>query len=586
MKTEPHGQRRRSGVGVALLSILFGTSACGTPVALEVDLATDPMGLRAEVAIRIPAGSVLELDGTFERPEGKAPEQVVVSVWAHAADGTASLLHRQELEATSGEVAGYVDLSSLAGAPALIAVSTTGVQEVEWRRLRVVARVEGSFFHEEPDPDSYRVAAPAGAPNIIVYLVDALRPDALSVYGGPIPTPAFDSLALGGAHFEPALTTSTWTRPATASLLTGLYPSVHGTLDRPNALPEQVFTLPERLRLLGYRTVGVYANGNIDRLWGFEQGFETFVRPPFPPQTTPGVPEHPRAHQLHDVALEHWRLPGDDRPLFLYIHTVDTHGPYNPPEWLLEDPRPEIYDRNTERVMADLNTGRVKPEPGLLSALRELYLGEVAYSDQQLGHFLRAIRSDPAAGNTLILLTADHGEARMEHGFASHGMSLHDEELEIPMLVWAPGRIPAGATVHQSVSLIDVAPTVLAAAGAPAGDLPGMDLVRLARGPEVERTLIAELDYDGRRWTALRGPKWALLHDINRKQFLLYDSTDDRGETLNLRDAHPRLVEQLSAELERRRQELLAARAAEPTVPAGRPDEELIQNLRALGYVQ
>jgi arylsulfatase len=477
------------------------------------------------------------------------------------------------------EVAEFADLASLAGKPAQIAVSVTRARRVEWRRLRVIGRgAEG----ERPDRT---IRAAEKAPNIVVYVVDALRPDALSAYGGPIPTPAFDSLAQDGARFEPALTTSTWTRPATASLLTGLYPSAHGALDRPHVLAESLFTLPDRLRLLGYRTVAVVANGNIDRVWGFGQGFETFVLAPYPAQTTPGVPEHPRAGQLHGIALEEWARQGDDRPLFLYIHTVDPHGPYNPPEWLLERPRPDIYERNTEKILAGLNTRQVAPEPGLLTALRDLYLGEVAYADRELGRFLEQIRT-PEGGNTLFLLTADHGEARMEHGFASHGMSLHREELEIPLLLWGPGRIPEGRTINQPVSLIDVAPTVLAAAGGAATALPGTDLARLAGGGQVERSLFAELDYDGRRWSALVEGRWALLHQVGRERFLLFDWEADRGETQDLSEAHPQLVEQLATSLEVLRRQVLSSSVAEPALLQGRPDEEVIENLRALGYVE
>lgn len=578
--------------GPAALSVLLAlgsVAGCGRRSLIRLDLLPENAGTaRAEAMVTVPTDGVLEINATYSpSPSNLESDDVAATrlqVWAHRADSTSILL--QDVEVLPGAtVQEAVDLSSLAGETILVAATSRPEGALKWTGMHVVGTKRGWRSSETTTPPA-PPKAQEGSPDVLVYLVDALRADALSAYGSPIPTPNFDAVADNGVRFRNAWTTATWTRPASASLLTGLYPTSHTAIDRKSTLPEQIFTLAERFRFLGYRTAAIVSNGNIARHWGFDQGFETYVMAPNAPPVISGVPSFPRADRIVEMARELWQQPRDGRPLFLYVHTVDPHGPYAPPEWLLEQPRPEVDEPNTEKTLVELNTRRRSPSPELLETLRALYLGEVAYADRAFGRLLQALPlNGPGEDGPLVVLTADHGEARMEHGFASHGMSLYEEELEIPLLVRGPG-FRGSATVSEPVSLIDVAPTLLVAAGDPAAGLPGVDLASLARGGTIDRSLLAELNFDGRRWSALRRGPMKLLQNLSRGSQFLFDLRQDPGERVDLAESQSDLTSTLLRELQQAQARLVALRPAESSEAVGRPDPAVLENLRALGYLR
>ena len=428
---------------------------------------------------------------------------------------------------------------------------------------------------------------------MIVYVVDTLRADALSVYGATRPTPHFDQLANGGVRFQNAVASASWTRPGTASLLTGLYASSHGAQDRPDRLPEIAFTLAERLRLAGYSTAAAYCNGNIDSEWGFDQGFDYFVRPQVPDRDDQGRPRRNLwAEEAHRVALDQWRqrVRNGGRPVFLYVHTVDPHGPYDPPKWLLKTPRPDLG--NTNSILDALNQRLRKATPELVSQLRTLYDGEVAYADQAFGDFVSSLED---LDNTIIVFTADHGEAFQEHDFSSHGMSLYEEELHIPLIVSAPGRVPKGVVVQEPVSQVDVVPTLLGLAGVPDSKrslLEGVDVAGLWEGTPADslhdRPLMSELDYDGRRWLSLHRGSLKYLQHLNTKEEWAFDLAKDPLQTRNLlRAGGAQLSGELRADLAKLRQLASARRLQDPDGSVKDPlSADGLENLKALGYVQ
>lgn len=606
----------RSVLGVFLLVVLLiGTTRCSRESLVEIDLlepSAESSASRVEAALDFPASPVLQLRFVPSAGEGSASaapaspgsdavgdeeaaagEAGRLRVSAHLADGRPVLLREEEI--FPGDVVErLVSLQPLEGERALLGVSISGFRQVDWEQALVIGEARTGYLEDAPAPDEFRVRAEAGRPDLVVYLVDALRADALGSYGGPVATPNFDSIAEAGVRFDQAMTTATWTRPATASMLSGLYPSAHRVQDSDHVLSEAVFTLAERLKLIGYRTVGIVGNGNVDSVWGFDQGFDRYIRPPNPPPTAEGVPVHVRAPQLHELAVQSWNAPRDERPLFLFVHTVDPHAPYDPPTWELPEPRPSIDGRDATRVMAALNRRALEPTPELLDRLTTLYLGEVAYADRQFGSFMQTLRSHPRFPQTLFLLTSDHGDAHMEHRFAAHGMSLYEEELRIPLVVRFPAAAEAGqaepartgSSIQAPVSLIDVAPTLLAAAGAPRGGLPGVDLRELRGAAAPDRALLAELDYSGRRWLALRQGSFKLLRHLNSSRTFLFDLNDDTREERDLSEGRP----ELTAELARQLQELLASAQeiapAEPQLVDDSVDDDLLENLRALGYVR
>lgn len=577
----------RGVVRLAAAGLLFLVTACGQQSTVEIDLLDAEVQAsvhRIEAALDLPRMPAVQI--AFEGSTGSGAEQMrsgTLRVSAHLEDGTPLLLHDEEIDADVS-VERLVSLRPLESERALLTIGVSGFQDIDWQRASVVGQVHHGFLGGSPDPEEFRVAARPGEPDLILYLVDALRPDALGTYGGPISTPNFDAVAESGVRFDQAMTTASWTRPAIASMLSGLYPSAHGVQDRRQLLPEAMFTLAERLKLSGYYTVGLVGNGNVDPAWGFAQGFDRYIRPPNPPARG-DVPAHVRAPQLHELAVDAWSAPRNGAPLFLFVHTVDPHAPYDPPVWELSEPRPAIYDRNTSRVMAELNTRSRSPTPELLRKLKTLYLGEVAYADREFGRFLQVLRADPRFQDALLLLTSDHGDAHMEHRFAAHGMSLYEEELRIPLIIRFPrgrGTDPGGSAVESVVSLIDVAPTLLAAAGISTGGLPGIDL---GRTPPDDRALMAELDYSGREWSVLRRGPFKLMRHVNSGRTFLFDLGTDPGERDDLSERRA----DLAAELDEHLEEMLAAAEEqaplEPRLLPTAVDDELLENLRALGYV-
>lgn len=585
-------RKRRASWSRALLLGALAVAGCRGAGRISLDLLPATTTGRVEAAIRVPPKAELhltvELHPLQEATDRGAAAKPVIEVWAHDdLSPLGHLLARSRLKEGANETS--IELGSLARRRVLLEVVPRGVGPtgIRWRKASIEAPESSG------NADDWQIRPDRGTPNVIVYVVDTLRADALSVYGATRPTPHFDQLANGGVRFQNAVAAASWTRPGTASILTGLYASSHGAMDRPDRLPEIAFTLAERLRLAGYSTAAVYCNGNIDPEWGFDQGFDFFVRPPVPDRDDEGRPRRNLwAEEAHRVALEQWtqRVRNGGRPVFLYVHTVDPHGPYDPPKWLLKTPRPALG--NTNPILDALNQRLRKPTPELVTQLRTLYDGEVAYADQAFGEFVSKLE---ALDDTIVVFTADHGEAFQEHGFSSHGMSLYEEELHIPLIISAPGRVPRGVVVQEPVSQVDIVPTLLGLTGVRHSKkslLQGVDLAGFwqgaAGGSLHDRPLMSELDYDGRRWLSLhRGSLKYLLH-LNTKEEWVFDLAHDPLQTRNLlSNGGEQLGEGLRADLARLREQAGHQRLEDPEGTVLDPvSADDLENLRALGYVQ
>ena len=424
--------------------------------------------------------------------------------------------------------------------------------------------------------DAGDAPAPGAEPraDLVLILIDTLRPDHLQPYGYEAPTsPFLARLADRAVVFERAFSTSSWTAPATASVFTGLYPNEHGVvagfraqrhLDEALeerlqlvALPADRATLPELLADAGYATFGLASNINVGSELGFDRGFEQFER----------LHRAPAAEIVERVLA--WRAQLDpERPYFLYLHLNDVHMPY--------EGRPEFgYEPGAE---------------GLENQIAA-YDSEIRYLDHWLGELDRGM-GWAAGRDTFLMLVSDHGEEFLEHGAVGHRFSLHAEVNDVLMMVAAPGAA-AGARVGANASLVDVLPTLLDAAGLePPPGLAGRSLAPLLAAPAAElgeRALFAhrvrgksERPLDERRalWAIVSGP-WKLLLDETDGSARLYDTAADPGETEDLAAARPELVERLRAELETFRSETVLHAGSEVEVLV---DQELLEHLRELGY--
>ncbi len=258
-------------------------------------------------------------------------------------------------------------------------------------------------------------------PNILLYVIDALRADHLGCYGYSSPSPRIDAFAQQATLFETAYAQSSWTKSSVASIMSGLLPRAHTANRRGDALPPGIDTLAERLNRLGYATAGFVTNPNLASAFGFDQGFDTYELL---------VEEDPQRGYIRSDALNlrgiEWlenRRPAE--PFFLYMHSMDPHDPY-----LSGASKGEPADAiGTMEFMTALEDGRITPSNEIRKRLLELYDSEIAFNDQHFGRLLDWLQRVELYGSTLIVLVSDHGEEFEDHGWWRHGKTLYQEQL-------------------------------------------------------------------------------------------------------------------------------------------------------------
>ncbi len=428
------------------------------------------------------------------------------------------------------------------------------------------------------DPVAHEPTVPERRPrpvNVVLYLVDALRADRLGAYGCRRPTsPALDAFADRATLFEHAYAQSSWTRPAVATLLTGLRPEVHGVNTRRDRLGNEVPYLPEVLQAAGYETAAVVANPNVAAELGFGRGFGTFQLLPW---------DRRRSEELNREA-EAWldrRDPG--RPFLLYLHTVDPHLPYDPPadERARFAPRATGADLGSTAMVGTLAARELEREDRFAEPLRDLYDAEVAANDRSFGRLLAALEKRSLLADTMVVFVADHGEEFSEHGGWIHGRTLYDEVLHIPLVIKLPGQ-RAPRRVAAPVGEVDLVPTVLDVLGLP--PLVGIDGRSLMGDLPQDRPIPAFLDVD--EWRAVgvvRGGFAALRHCRlgGCTQPELYDLAADPGEAQDLGGRWPVRAATLISEA----QAAVLARRGRYHAGGVELSPEMRRHLQALGYV-
>lgn len=287
-----------------------------------------------------------------------------------------------------------------------------------------------------------RQSAPS-KPNIILMVLDTTRADHLGMYGYERDTsPVLDAFSKEAIKFSYAVTTAPWTPPSVATMITGLYPSSHKVmppnsrdkaLEQFHRLNDNLTTLAELLRDNGYATTGITPNPWTKEEFGYHQGYDKYQflnREVAGPITTKAIEEIDR-------------LGGKDAPFFLYLHYLDPHDPYTPPEAftsLFSGPvNARAYDEKTLKKIG-------------------LYDGEIRYMDAEIGRLFQHLKNKGLYDSTAFVIVGDHGEQFKERGHQGHGFQLHNEELHVPLLVKAPGY--ASREVDFTVSTVDVYPTI------------------------------------------------------------------------------------------------------------------------------
>lgn len=463
-----------------------------------------------------------------------------------------------------------------------------------------------------PELDA-RPAVSAGRPLDVLWItIDTLRAD--TVYGAQLDfplTPSLRSFARDALVFADAESAAGWTIPSVATMFTAMYPeALYSPLGY--LLPSWAPTVAERLRAAGYATHALVDNALLEPRNGFGDGFESFrqrsaLRFAF---SLPGLRLLPRVPR--EILREHLRVfyegsPGvtdaaieqlrreHDAPLFLYVHYMDVHYPYYPHPELGPDPagtQPVNLALAMERLTEDPKDVPTEPQ---LRFLQHRYANELRALDADLGRLLGAWK-DRFGGQSVVIVTSDHGEEFLEHDELGHGHSLYTELVHVPLLLGAPREVlprPAeGRVVREPVGHVDLMPTLLdllgvsPEIGAPGVTMQGRSMLAWLQGrePAPQRPLFAGQNRKKRLIYRVREGGWAYLrteHQRGGTEIELYDKASDYTEQRNEAQARADVASSLQRAMDASVDAQVRARDQGPSDAEGNLDA-----LKALGYVQ
>ncbi len=494
---------------------------------------------------------------------------------------------------------------------------------------------------------------PSSRPNIVLITIDALRYDHLSCNGGPAPTPHLDALAAKGVRFTHAWSAAPWTRPSFASLMMSVYPTVHGVGENEigcwrmnaNVAPDALTTLAEALRTAGYSTGAFVCNAQVDGRFGFSRGFDDYVMYEQVTRMCPalslaeaadpgrvlsrrarrllrgrlraeagggydsfagqaGVYLEPSGLFLAGAALRWMRIARP--PFFVWIHLMEVN---QYPNFDMPMSAPPTAGglagvRQLARGVAPGARCLVGPddsdmlqaEPELLQerikGFKDRYKTNVIYDDALVGCILAEIDASPAGSNTIVAFTSDHGEEFGEHGGTWHGWTQYEEVTHVPLLIRGPRIQGAGKVVSAPCSLLDVAPTLVEAAGAARPlSFRGVSLLPIIAGRKTApREICSEFMTPERpERKALRLEMFKCITPASGSPAELYNLAEDPHEQRNLAQRLPYRLEEMLSRLNawQERQHKMA-----DVVRKGSRqrrfvmDDQMRRMLKSLGYLE
>jgi choline-sulfatase len=419
-----------------------------------------------------------------------------------------------------------------------------------------------------------RLFEPAVQPSFVIVTLDTTRADRFAAYGGePEIAPNVNRWAEEATVFEQCVSPSGVTVPSHATIFTGLYPRRHSVLTNGHRLKWSFETLAERLRRAGYETAAYVALPGLMKWSGLRQGFRHYF-------------EYWRvrdAEQTHQAAAE-WldtRSETPETPFFLWVHYFDVHSPYEETEW--SKPRLEGYDGDygDDVSIATFGTGAWMERAEDVEAVRTLYDGQLHSTDQWFGRLLGILDEVGLRDRTVVVLTADHGQALGEHQHPGHGALWHSI-LSVPLII-QDGRDPDGQRVSTRVGLVDLMPTLLEMAGVDAPD----DLDGRSLGPALRGGSLDEAPYfatsptdDPEATLAYRGASYVGPFKIvaDGEESVAFDLASDPGELSPL--VPERRPPDFDALVEQ-----AASHGLEADALGRAPiDDDIREQLRALGY--
>lgn len=476
--------------------------------------------------------------------------------------------------------------------------------------------------------DAFSRETPQG---VILIWADALRWDHLNAYGYPRETaPVLSRMAAEGALFHDCVSQATWTLPSTSSLLSSLYVTTHGVVDRFwDVLPVTATIMPEVFHDAGYATLSFSSVWFVGRYFNMHQGFDESHEFDSRPKPSGSMRNTKTAREYVNRLLP-WLEAHREVPFFVFLHVFDPHAPYEPyPPYdtLWADParkkEPEIivgpFRKNAAMpTLKELEKAGIDPDE-FVSLSKDWYDGSIRAMDAEIGRLLERLEELGLDEKTLVIFISDHGDEFLDHGKMGHGKGVYSELTHVPLIVRWPGVVPEGAEVFETVRTIDLMPTILELChlSLPEG-MQGQSLLPLlaaarrtstesiATGnaalttgqwrnePAVSENLVPEREKrsnpEQRDSYAIILDGWKLIHNIQpieeHPEYELYDHRKDPLDQVNLADKHPEIVERLAEELKAWKEKATAARLTPDSELEKKLTAEQLQHLRSLGYIR
>jgi arylsulfatase A-like enzyme len=455
------------------------------------------------------------------------------------------------------------------------------------------------------------------APNILFIVMDATKARSLSCYGYHRPTtPHLERFAERCVVYDAAISPAGWSLPAHASMFTGLYPSKHGAHDEHKYLDTDQPTMAELLRSLGYHTVALCDNAYVGPATGLDRGFEEFNESGKLTQSVrhlnrklrtgiaavSGRRDSGARHTNKQIRTVFRRSQAEGRPVFVFAHYGEAHGPYRPRQNDRHFLPPGVSLKAASLVNQDQWKYLVTPSTMTerdFEILTALYDSEIAYLDTRIAEVLGWVEDLGILDRTMVIITADHGENVGDHQMMAHKYCLYDTLLHVPLIIHYPAGTVAPGRVQHQVQTLDLLPTILAMLGHTSSDihssLQGYDLLSSTKHeftvaeqaqPDLstfhKRFPDADVSRFDRALKMIRTERYKYIWASDGKHEL-YDLRKDANEEQNIVAERPELAEDLDRRLAEWRGSF---EEASPSAEAPEFDETVRARLRALGYLE
>ncbi len=427
--------------------------------------------------------------------------------------------------------------------------------------------------------------------NVLLIVIDTLGANNVGCYNPELSlTPHIDRLAEQGVRFAKSYAVAPWTQPSVASILTGLMPSKHGLNQLGAELDGKAAILAELLKDRGYETGAVVSHRLVNASFGFGRGYGYFDEEPI------GGHKKISSQMVTDSALQWLDGVGTNR-FHLLLHYFDPHYVYCHHE---QFDMTSGYEGPLEPAMNiwSLRNQRERLTEEDISYLVGLHREEIAYTDHHIGRLLEHLETLGVADKTLIVLTADHGEEFMEHGWLGHTRSLYNELIHVPVIFYLPGVFGEGIVSEMPVSQIDVLPTLMDFSKRPVSEAwDGRSLLPILLGDkpgETDRDIFAEVSFVPRSKKDVADEKITFLTTLVRGNLkAIYDEVDERWEVYDLaKDPGESNILALEGRAQVLADDLSAWKSARVTQPDQESGFQLImtsdeeESLRSLGYIR